>query len=143
MKSLFQFILMSGAILASNLTITIDEPSAKLPNGIMIQAMGLVDDKLEVANRWVDLGEVSGNKPLKARYTLKNNGDSIIRIESIKPGCVFTGYEVQSYEIEPNSELEIVVLLHTTIRGYFKNYIIVEADTDQRFYSLVFEAMIQ
>ncbi|MCH8557365.1 MAG: DUF1573 domain-containing protein [Balneolia bacterium] len=143
MKSLFQLFLIYGAFLASNPTITIDEPSAKLARGIIIKAMGSVVNNLEIVNRWAELGEVNGDKPLKATYTLKNNGDSIILIESIKPGCVFTRYEVRGYEIEPHSELEIVVHLHTTIRGYFKNYIIVEADTEQRFYSLVFEATIQ
>lgn len=101
------------------------------------------DRSLQVIKRWLDFGEVSGDAPIEATYTLKNNTNSKIEIKSIEPDCVFSGYVVEEYFIKPFEELEIIIILDTSIRGYFKNYIIVEADTEQRFYSLVFEATLK
>lgn len=98
---------------------------------------------LQVVNRWIDFGEISCERPIEATYTLRNKTDSTIEIKSIEPDCVFSGYVVEGYFIKPFEELEITIILNTSIRGYFKNYIIVEADTEQRFYSLVFEAIIK
>ncbi len=106
-------------------------------------SINFADKSLQVINRWLDFGEISGDEPIVATYILKNNTDSTIEIKSIEPECVFSGYAVEGYFIKPFGELEITIVLETSIRGYFKNYIIVEADTEQRFYSLIFEAILK
>ncbi|MCH8558962.1 MAG: DUF1573 domain-containing protein [Balneolia bacterium] len=99
--------------------------------------------KLKIQDRWKDFGKVQTRTPLVAEYTMVNKSGNVVNILSVNPACVFNNYEIDQKAIEPGQSATLSVYLTPSFNGYLKEYIIIETDTDERFYSLVFEADIE
>ncbi len=98
---------------------------------------------LKIEDRWKDFGKVQRRTPLIAEYTMVNRSENVVNILSVNPACVFSKYEIDETTIMPGQSSILSVYLTPSFNGYLKEYIIVETDTDERFYSLVFEADIE
>lgn len=98
---------------------------------------------LEIYDRWKDFGKVQMRVPLVAEYTIVNTSENAVNILSVNPACVFSKYEIDETTIMPGQSTTLSVHLTPSFNGYLKEYIIIETDTDERFYSFVFEADIK
>lgn len=97
---------------------------------------------LKIYNRWIDFGYVNKGSLLKAEYILTNTSYNTVNIVSVNPACIFNEYEIDQTKMEPNESVKLTVYLTPNFNGYLKEYIYIETDTYERYYSLVFEAVI-
>lgn len=101
-------------------------------------------EELTIRNKVVDFGTVSGDTLLQARYYIVNNTDSVIRINYVNPECICTGYEISSYQINPQDSIYIDLSLSTKGKyGEQKIYTIMSAETAVKMYKLTLKANVQ
>ena len=94
-------------------------------------------------NRLNNFDQVVYNEPVIASYSFKNIGNNTLNIKSVNPACIFHKYEIDQKSIEPGEIAKLMVHFIPSFTGYIKEYIIIETDTPERFYSFVFEAVVE
>jgi len=92
---------------------------------------------IKFLNRRVDLGSVSDDTLLTAKYSFVNIGNYPLFIDYVSPDCTCTGYYISQRRILPKDTAYILLKLATKNKyGNEKLFAVVSTNTLQRLYSL-------
>lgn len=100
--------------------------------------------KLIIHNQIYDFGKVKRDTTLTFNFTLSNNGPDPIKIKSVKPDCVCSGYKLSSNEILAGGTSNITIELNT--KGKYGNQrinTVITANTQEKFYRLLIKGIIE
>lgn len=102
-------------------------------------------EPLQIYERIYDFERLPKDSVVENVFMLKNISDYAIGIKSINPDCSFMSIDETQYvnEILPGETLKIATKLRLRNRGPLISQVVIEADTEQRFYSFIVRGYVQ
>lgn len=107
------------------------------PAIVMAQSGRETEKKLTFLNKTVNLGNVSNNTILNARFYFVNSGQQQVKIEYVNPDCSCTNYLLSQKIILPSDTAYVELQVNTNDKyGLNKIYSTMKADTFVKMYKL-------
>jgi len=102
-------------------------------------------ETLQILERIYDFERLPKDSVVENVFMLKNISDYAIGIKSINPDCSFMSIDETQYvnEILPGETLKIATKMWLRNRGPLISQVVIEADTEQRFYSFIVRGYVK
>lgn len=92
----------------------------------------------------IDVGQISQDTSIVAKYTFVNEGDTTLLIEYVKPDFICTSYKLSSNSIETGGEGFLELKFNSKGKiGEQKIYTIIKSNSEEKFRRLLLKAYIK